>query len=92
MLPHVHNAGAAQMTDSKAKKWKTARQVRERYGDCSHMWIARRLESDPDFPRPVKFNRLRMWDEAELDAYDRICAARGRGDEREDARDAKTNR
>ena len=66
--------------NSKSKKWKTTRQVQERYGDCSHMWIERRLKDDPDFPRPVKFTRLRMWAEDELDVYDRICAARGRRD------------
>ena len=42
--------------------------------------IVRRLKDDPDFPRPVKFKRLRMWAEDALDEYDRICAARGRGE------------
>jgi predicted DNA-binding transcriptional regulator AlpA len=73
--------------NTKSKKWKTTRQVQVRYGDVSHMWIERRLKDDPDFPRPVKFGRLRFWDEDELDSYDRICAARGRG-EREAAADA----
>jgi hypothetical protein len=69
------------MTNPKPKKrWLTVKQVRERYGDVSHMWVERRLRDDPDFPRLTKFGRLRMGDEAEFDAYDQLCAARGRGE------------
>ena len=51
------------------------------------MWVERRLDDDDAFPRFIKFKRLRMWDEEALDEYDRICAARGRG-ERDAKRDA----
>jgi hypothetical protein len=37
------------------KVYLTAAQLRERYGGVSHMWIERRLKSDPAFPRPKKF-------------------------------------
>jgi hypothetical protein len=69
------------MSNSNPKKrWLTVAQVRERYGNVSHMWVERRLQKDPDFPRFVKFGRMRFADEAELDEWDRICAARGRGE------------
>jgi hypothetical protein len=42
------------------------------------MWIERRLRDDPDFPHPIYFGRIRMWDEDLLDKWDDICAARGR--------------
>ena len=60
------------------KRYLTAKQVRERYGDVSFMWIERRLKGDPDFPRYVKRGRLRFWDEDALDEWDCLCAARGR--------------
>lgn len=47
-----------------------ARQVRDRYGHCSHMWIVRRMQSD-GFPTPTYFGRLRFWKVAELDQWDR---------------------
>jgi predicted DNA-binding transcriptional regulator AlpA len=68
------------MSDRKSKRKLTTRQVQERYGAVSHMWVERRLKNDSTFPRFVKFGRLRMWDEAELDAWDQLCGARGRGE------------
>ena len=52
------------------KKRLSSRQVRERYGDRSAMWIYRRLKSDPQFPRPIVISNRQYFDEAELDAYD----------------------
>ena len=69
-----------QSNTPKKKRYLTCRQVQERYGNVSHMWVERRLDDDADFPRCIKFKRLRMWDEEALDAWDRICAARGRGE------------
>jgi predicted DNA-binding transcriptional regulator AlpA len=41
------------------------------------MWVERKLESDPTFPRPRKFGgRLRLWDVDELVAWEREAAAR----------------
>ena len=74
------------MSDKKSKRKLTARQVQHRYGDVSHMWVERRLKDDPTFPKFTKYGRLRMWNEDELDEWDRICAARGRGEH--DARHA----
>lgn len=51
--------------------------LRARYGGRSHMWVERKLESDPTFPRPRKFGgRLRLWDVDELVAWEREAAAR----------------
>jgi predicted DNA-binding transcriptional regulator AlpA len=70
MLLNVSN-GAAFMTNKNPKKtWLSAAQVRQRYGGVSHMWIERRLD-DPTFPRFVKFGRLRFWDEAALERWER---------------------
>ena len=66
------------------KRWLSTAQVRERYAGVSHMWIERRLADDPDFPRAVKFGRLRFWDEAALEEWERN-AAKTKGD----AADAK---
>ena len=57
-----------------AKTYLTANQVRARYGNVSVMWITRKLASDATFPKPVKFGRLRFWDSAALDAWERLKA------------------
>ena len=35
------------------------RHVERRYGNVSHMTIERRLESDPAFPKPIRFGHQR---------------------------------
>jgi len=63
--------GGEQPTQPKRKHYSTARQVRERYGDRSGMWLWRKLKSDPKFPRPMSMGKnLRLFDDDELDAYD----------------------
>jgi len=59
------------------KRYLTAAQLRERYGSVSHMWIERRLKSDPTFPRPVKLggSGLRMFDLEQIEVWERACAA-----------------
>jgi hypothetical protein len=49
----------------------SAAQLRARYGGVSHMWIERKLQGDPAFPRPKYFGRLRFWAITELEAYER---------------------
>lgn len=46
------------------------RQVQHRYGDCSHMFIERRLQKDATFPRPVKLGRFRFWKLSELERWE----------------------
>lgn len=54
----------------------SAPQVLDRYGGRSHMWLVRKLESDPDFPKPEKFGRLRFFKISELEAYEKKCAVK----------------
>jgi predicted DNA-binding transcriptional regulator AlpA len=46
------------------------KQVRERYGNVSEMWIERRMKDD-GFPSPVYFGSLRFWRESELLTWER---------------------
>jgi hypothetical protein len=55
----------------------TAPQVCARYGGRSHMWLVRKLEVDPDFPKPTYIGRLRFFRVNELEEYERRAAARG---------------
>jgi hypothetical protein len=57
--------------------WISAPQVRARYGNRSAMWLVRKLD-DPDFPRPVYFDRLKFFKLSEIEAYERIVIARGK--------------
>jgi predicted DNA-binding transcriptional regulator AlpA len=54
--------------------WLSAGQLRKRYGGVSFMWIERRLKSDPQFPKPRKFGRLRFWRIDQIEAYERTRA------------------
>jgi hypothetical protein len=62
----------------------TVAQLRQRYGSVSHMWVERKLKSDPDFPRPVTFgSSFRFFRFDEIEAYERLCATkaiRGKGE------------
>ena len=40
------------------------------------MWLARKLKSDPDFPKPTYFGPLRYWQPVALDAYDEAIIQR----------------
>lgn len=53
-------------------------QVRQRYGNVSHMWIERRLKGDPSFPRPTYFGRQRFWRVHELVEWERGLASQDR--------------
>ncbi len=44
----------------------TAGQVRARYGGRSDMWLWRRLEDDPHFPKPMRVKTKRYWRVADL--------------------------
>jgi predicted DNA-binding transcriptional regulator AlpA len=48
----------------------TARQVRDRYGGMSTMWLWRHMTRDPDFPKPIKLGKRNLFFEEELDAFD----------------------
>ena len=54
-------------------------QVRQRYGNCSEMWIIRRIK-DAGFQTPVYFGHLRFWRESDLREWERkqIAAPKAR--------------
>jgi predicted DNA-binding transcriptional regulator AlpA len=56
----------------------SAPQVCQRYGGVSAMWLARKLQGDATFPRPVYFGRLRFFKIEELVAWERARAAQSR--------------
>ena len=47
-----------------------ARQVRARYGDVSHMWLARRRK-DAGFPSPIVLGGIRFWKLSELERWEK---------------------
>ena len=47
-----------------------AAQVRQRYGNCSVMWITRR-HKDEGFPEPDYFGGLRFWKLSDLERWER---------------------
>jgi len=59
------------------KKYITTKQLRERWGNCSHMTIERKLEKDETFPKPYFLTRVRMWDLADIEEYERNAARIG---------------
>jgi hypothetical protein len=56
--------------DSPQEIFLKAKQVRARYGDCSHMWIERR-QKDAGFPIPTFFGGLRFWRLSDLQDWDK---------------------
>jgi hypothetical protein len=60
----------------RAKRYLTVNMLRERWGDCSHMLIERKLRDDPTFPRYIKVGKARLFDEDDVEAYERAAAAR----------------
>jgi hypothetical protein len=58
------------------KRYATAAQLRERYGNRSEMWLTRIMQSDTNFPRPIYIGRYRFWALDEVEAYERAVAAR----------------
>jgi predicted DNA-binding transcriptional regulator AlpA len=55
--------------------WLTSTQVRDRFGGRSAMWLWRRINQDPQFPKPKKLGgRLLFWSLQELEAYERQLA------------------
>ncbi len=53
--------------------------VAARYGDVDTRTIDRWV-ADPrfNFPKPIFINDIPYWDESQLEAWDRSCAAEGR--------------
>ena len=51
--------------------WINGKQVCERYGGRSAMWLWRKVRRDPKFPKPRFDGRVQLFSVAEFDAYDR---------------------
>jgi hypothetical protein len=43
------------------------------------MWIARHLQNDPAFPRPIIIGTRRFWDLTEVEAYEQALLEARRG-------------
>jgi predicted DNA-binding transcriptional regulator AlpA len=50
------------------------RQLRDRYGGVSHMWIERRIADDLSFPQPIYMGARRFWLLAKIEAWERVKA------------------
>ncbi len=70
----------AKRTPIKNKQRLTGPQVRARYGGVSDMWIWRRENLDPEWPKPILIGRRKYYDEDELDAYDEAHRAGADGE------------
>jgi hypothetical protein len=55
--------------------WITAKQVCERYGGRSLMWLWRKLRDEPTFPRPTYFGRIQFFSVEAVEAYERATIA-----------------
>jgi hypothetical protein len=75
------------MASKQPKKYLTTRQLRERWGDCSQMFIERKIWHDPNFPKPIRLGhqggstrgRIRLFAEDEIESYERGCVTGQRG-------------
>ena len=57
---------------SNPKRYLSTNQLRERWGNCSHMLIVRRVQDDPSMPRPIKLGkRVNFFDLEEIERYER---------------------
>ena len=54
----------------------SAPQLCARFGNRSHMWLRRLMQRDPEFPRPIRINRLRFFSVEALTRWERSTAAK----------------
>jgi hypothetical protein len=59
---------------AKDERFLTSRAVRARYGNCSDMWIYRRLHDASGFPWPIEITGRRFWKLSALIAWERARA------------------
>ena len=65
------------MTDNPevtGRRFITTKQLRVRWGGCSAMTVERRIKSDPTFPKPYHHLRVRLFDIADIETYERNAA------------------
>jgi predicted DNA-binding transcriptional regulator AlpA len=56
----------------------SARQVCQRYGGLSMMWLERKLQRDTTFPQPHKFGERRFFKLEDLVAWERKAAVKSK--------------
>jgi|SRR6266478_8263669 len=61
--------------------WMSAKQVCQRYGGKSHMWLYRNLKNNPQFPRASYQGRMQIFSVKEFDEYDRLLLSKRIGGE-----------
>jgi len=49
----------------------TTAQIRQLWGNCSHMTIERKLRSDPNFPKAMRLGRIRLFRLEDIESYER---------------------
>jgi hypothetical protein len=68
--------------ESPDTKYLTTVQLRQRWGNCSEMFLHRKKD-DPGFPVPVWIgNHQKFWPLDQIEAYERQCAAKPAPDRR----------
>lgn len=60
--------------------WLTSKQVRNRYGGKSEMWLWNMVKNDPHFPKPAYQGRMQIYSVQELDEYDRLLISKRRSE------------
>ena len=72
------------MTTKPMKRFLTVKQLRQRWGGVSQMFIERKIWGDPAFPKFIRLGqggtnkgRIRLFDEAEIEAYERLSVRGG---------------
>jgi hypothetical protein len=53
------------------RKFIGTRALRERWDNCSHMFIERKLKNDPTFPQTYRIGRRRFFAVDEIESYER---------------------
>jgi hypothetical protein len=49
--------------------------LRERWNDCSHMFVERKIRGDPNFPKIYRIGRRRLFALDEIEEYERASIA-----------------
>ena len=62
------------MSDESEEVFLSARQVCERYGGCSTMWLHRKVRDDATFPRPTFLGSRRYFKLSQLNAWEKAQA------------------
>jgi len=76
-VPSPDRLRGEQQNDANGGLLLKARDVRRRYGNCSDMWIWRRLGDESGFPQPLRIGPFRYWRLRDLIAWENSLAHEG---------------